>query len=77
VTNFGIKDYDENIGVPGASISVIDIQNICEVKRLFTYKDLAEYKKYKVLHMVLKFHQMEIICMSTLKVKMKKCLFII
>ncbi|MBK6771256.1 MAG: hypothetical protein IPG78_03755 [Ignavibacteria bacterium] len=50
VTNFGIKDYDENIGVPGASISVIDIQNICEVKRLFTYKDLAEYKKYKAPH---------------------------
>ena len=50
VTNFGIKDYDENIGVPGASISVIDIQNICEVKRLYTYKDLAEYKKYKAPH---------------------------
>src|SRR5579863_1320520 len=36
VSNFGLKDYDENIGRPGNSISTIDIPSRCEVGRLYT-----------------------------------------
>ncbi len=34
VSNFGIKDYDSGIGVPGASISVIDIPNRLDKLRI-------------------------------------------
>jgi ABC-type branched-subunit amino acid transport system substrate-binding protein len=50
VTNFGVKDYDENIGRPGASISQIDIQNKCETSRLYTFRDRAEYQKFRGPH---------------------------
>ncbi len=45
VTNFGIKDYDSGIGLPGASISVIDIPNRTEKYRLYTFNP-SEYKAY-------------------------------
>jgi DNA-binding beta-propeller fold protein YncE len=37
VSNFGLQDYDETIGVPGVSISVIDIPKRVEKYRLFTF----------------------------------------
>ncbi len=37
VSNFGLQDYDETIGVPGVSISVIDIPNRTEKYRLYTF----------------------------------------
>ena len=37
VSNFGLQDYDETIGVPGVSISVIDIPNRAEKFRLYTF----------------------------------------
>lgn len=36
VTNFGIEDYDRNIGVPGVSISVIDVPSMTEKARFYT-----------------------------------------
>lgn len=45
VTNFGIKDYDSGIGLPGASISVIDIPARTEKYRLYTFKP-SEHKDY-------------------------------
>lgn len=36
VSNFGLQDYDETIGIPGNSISVIDIPNKIEKFRLYT-----------------------------------------
>ena len=45
VCNFGIKDYDRNIGHPGNSISVIDIENRLEKYRLFTF-EANEHKDY-------------------------------
>ncbi len=45
VSNFGIKDYDSGAGVPGASISVLDIPNRVEKYRLFTF-DPAHHKNY-------------------------------
>lgn len=45
VSNFGVKDYDSGVGVPGASISVIDIPNRVEKYRLFTF-DPAHHKDY-------------------------------
>ena len=50
VTNFGIKDYDEFIGEPGASISVIDTASQCEEKRLYTFRNKDEYEQYKAPH---------------------------
>jgi DNA-binding beta-propeller fold protein YncE/ABC-type branched-subunit amino acid transport system substrate-binding protein len=50
VTNFGIKDYDEHIGTPGASISVIDIPKRCEARRLYTFGSVEEYHKFKAPH---------------------------
>lgn len=50
ITNFGIKDYDEKIGSPGASISVVDIKNMCEVDRLYTFKNKDEYKRFRAPH---------------------------
>lgn len=37
VSNFGIKDYDSGAGIPGTSISVIDIPNRAEKYRLYTF----------------------------------------
>ncbi len=37
VSNFGLQDYDETIGIPGASISVIDIPSRIEKFRLYTF----------------------------------------
>jgi DNA-binding beta-propeller fold protein YncE len=37
VSNFGLQDYDETIGVPGVSISVLDIANHSEKYRLYTF----------------------------------------
>jgi DNA-binding beta-propeller fold protein YncE len=37
VSNFGLQDYDETIGVPGVSISVLDIPNHSEKYRLYTF----------------------------------------
>lgn len=45
VTNFGIKDYDSGIGLPGSSISVIDIPTLTEKYRLYTFNP-AEHKDY-------------------------------
>ncbi|WP_298898180.1 ABC transporter substrate-binding protein [uncultured Psychroserpens sp.] len=50
VTNFGVKDYDERIGKPGASISIIDIENMCEVDRLYTFNGKDEYLRFKAPH---------------------------
>lgn len=40
VSNFGIQDYNENIGIPGTSISVIDIPSRTEKFRLFTFDEI-------------------------------------
>ncbi|HAT1867335.1 hypothetical protein [Legionella pneumophila] len=40
VSNFGIRDYDSGSGVPGVSISVIDLPNQVEKYRLFTFDSL-------------------------------------
>lgn len=45
VSNFGIRDYDSGSGVPGVSISVIDLPNQVEKYRLFTF-DPLESKDY-------------------------------
>jgi YVTN family beta-propeller protein len=50
VTNFGIKDYDEQIGQPGASISVIDIEQRCEIRRLYTFREPFEYMSRRAPH---------------------------
>lgn len=50
VTNFGVKDYDERIGRPGASISVIDLEQQCEVDRLFTFSEPYEYPRRRAPH---------------------------
>lgn len=50
VTNFGVKDYDEQIGRPGASISVIDIPNRCEVRRYYTFREPFEYAARRAPH---------------------------
>lgn len=62
VTNFGVKDYDENIGTPGTSISVIDIEHKCEIDRLYTfgtldkdgtldpYRTADEYRRFRAPH---------------------------
>lgn len=36
VSNFGIEDYDHTMGIPGVSISVIDIPAMAERTRFFT-----------------------------------------
>lgn len=45
VSNFGIRDYDSGSGIPGASISVLDIPNRVEKYRLYTI-DAAHHKDY-------------------------------
>jgi ABC-type branched-subunit amino acid transport system substrate-binding protein/DNA-binding beta-propeller fold protein YncE len=47
VSNFGLKDYDERIGRPGASISIIDVRNKCEIDRLYT---VARRQRYFAPH---------------------------
>jgi len=39
VSNFGLRDYDLNLGYAGNAISVIDIQNRVETHRLYTATD--------------------------------------
>lgn len=53
VANFGIKDYDEHIGQPGASISVIDLQLFAERERLYTFTDGNDYPRRRAPHAVL------------------------
>lgn len=50
VTNFGLKDYDENIGTPGESISVIDLRSLCEIDRYFTFRDKDELQSWRAPH---------------------------
>jgi ABC-type branched-subunit amino acid transport system substrate-binding protein/DNA-binding beta-propeller fold protein YncE len=50
VTNFGVKDYDERIGQPGASISIIDLRYFCEVGRLYTFRNKNEYLRFRGPH---------------------------
>jgi len=42
VSNFGLQDYDETIGEPGTSISVIDIPSRLEKFRLYTFDAKAK-----------------------------------
>lgn len=37
VSNFGIRDYDLSLGHAGNSVSVVDLENRCEVGRLYTH----------------------------------------
>jgi DNA-binding beta-propeller fold protein YncE len=46
VSNFGIRDYDSGSGVPGVSISVIDLPEQVEKYRLYTH-DALENKSYQ------------------------------
>ena len=43
ITNFGLQDYDEKIGNPGNSISIIDITTLREQHRLLTGSDNAPH----------------------------------
>lgn len=43
VTNFGIQDYDQTIGIPGRSVSVIDLATMVERRRLDTASDAAPH----------------------------------
>lgn len=45
ISNFGIRDYDSGSGVPGVSISVLDIPNRVEKYRLYTF-DPIHHKDY-------------------------------
>lgn len=45
VSHFGIRDYDSGSGSPGAAISVIDLPNLSEKYRLYTF-DPADYKDF-------------------------------
>lgn len=45
ICNFGIKDYDRNVGREGNSVSVVDIPTRTEKYRLFTF-DASEQKDY-------------------------------
>jgi len=37
VSNFGLQDYDETIGVPGYSVSIVDLERAVETGRLYTF----------------------------------------
>lgn len=57
VTHFGLKDYDELIGATGSTISVIDVQRMCETHRLYTFgfpngdeTIEQQYYKYRAPH---------------------------
>jgi len=39
VSNFGVQDYDHTLGVPGRSVSVIDLASMTEARRLETGED--------------------------------------
>lgn len=52
VTNFGVKDYDEQIGRPGWSISEIDIATRCEVRRLYTFREPFHFATRRAPHAV-------------------------
>ena len=43
VSNFGLRDYDLNLGYAGNAISVIDIANRVETHRLYTAADGYPY----------------------------------
>lgn len=55
VTHFGLKDYDELIGATGSTISVINIDQMCESRRLYTFGSGTapleeQYFKYRAPH---------------------------
>jgi ABC-type branched-subunit amino acid transport system substrate-binding protein len=50
VTCFGLKDYDEHIGAPGATISVIDLRNMAQVRLLYTFRTPDEYRQFRAPH---------------------------
>ena len=50
MSNFGVKDYDERIGDPGASISVIDVARKVEVDRLYTFRTKDDYQRFRGPH---------------------------
>jgi ABC-type branched-subunit amino acid transport system substrate-binding protein/DNA-binding beta-propeller fold protein YncE len=50
VSCFGLKDYDEHIGKPGATISVVDLWNMAEVRQLYTFRNPDEYQKFRAPH---------------------------
>ena len=56
VSNFGIKDYDEKVGKPGASISVIDLEKHTEIGRLYTFRNKDEYFRFQAPHSVVLSH---------------------
>lgn len=39
VSNFGLQDYDETIGVPGYSVSIVDLERAVETGRLYTFNE--------------------------------------
>ena len=39
VSNFGLQDYDETIGVPGYSVSILDLERCVETGRLYTFNE--------------------------------------
>lgn len=53
VTNFGIKDYDEHIGQPGASISILDLELMAERDRLYTFETGEDFEQRRAPHAVL------------------------
>ncbi|MFN3727380.1 MAG: ABC transporter substrate-binding protein [Allosphingosinicella sp.] len=53
VSNFGIKDYDEHIGQPGASVSVLDLEQFAERNRLFTFRGERDYPRRLAPHSVI------------------------
>lgn len=50
VSNFGLKDYDEHIGMPGFSISIIDLRLGVEKSRLYTFSNKDEFEKLRAPH---------------------------
>jgi YVTN family beta-propeller protein len=50
VTNFGVKDYDEQIGRPGWSVSVIDVPARCEARRLYTFREPFQFASRRAPH---------------------------
>ena len=50
VSNFGLKDYDEHIGTPGFSVSIIDLRLGVEKGRLYTFTNRAEFDRLRAPH---------------------------
>jgi ABC-type branched-subunit amino acid transport system substrate-binding protein len=50
VSNFGLQDYDETLGVAGYSVSIIDLELMCEKGRLYTFNQAGEV--YRAPHAV-------------------------